>query len=43
MEFHVSTLDNPNDFPPTMHVYHGERIEWVKTGDELPRHDFLPT
>ena len=38
VEIHISTLDNPDSFKPTEHVFHGERITWFDTSDELPRH-----
>jgi hypothetical protein len=34
---HISTLDNPDDFVPQRHWYHGERIAWFETADDLPR------
>lgn len=39
---HVGTLDNPDAFPPTMHVFHRDRVSWFETNDELPRHPALP-
>ncbi len=29
VEFHVSTLDNPDEFPPNKHSHYGERISWL--------------
>ena len=37
VEFHISTLDNPNDYPPIEHVHHNRRIAWFEVADELPR------
>ncbi len=38
IEFHISTLDNPDDHVPTMHWYHVERIDWFEVADSLPRY-----
>ena len=35
--FHISTFDNPDAFVPTVHVRHGERIDWFDVADNLPR------
>ena len=37
-EFHISTLDNPNAFIPTNHVFYEERIAWFDVADDLPRY-----
>ncbi len=37
IEFHVSTTDNPNDFPPDLHWYYDEKISWLHLDDDLPR------
>ncbi len=37
IEFHISTLDNPNAFVPTIHWFHSERIDWFDVADNLPR------
>ena len=42
IEFHISTLDNPDAFKPTEHVFHGERIAWFDTSDDLPRYVATP-
>jgi len=42
VEIHISTLDRPDDFAPTEHVYHSERLAWFETSDGLPRHKTLP-
>jgi hypothetical protein len=42
IEFHISTLDDPDAFPQTMHLFHGERISWFDVDDALPRHATLP-
>ena len=36
-EIHISTLDDPDRFPPTEHVFHGEKISWFEVRDELKR------
>jgi len=37
IEFHISTLDSPNDFPPNEHTHCVERIAWLELADSLPR------
>ena len=37
IEFHISTLDNPEEFPPNEHTHYGERISWLELVDTLPR------
>ncbi len=39
LAIHVSTLDNPEIFPPTEHVFFGDAITWFDTDDDLPRHE----
>lgn len=41
VELHVGTLDNPENFPPPMHVCDGERISWMNADDGLPRYEFF--
>ena len=38
IEFHISTLDHPDDYVPTIHYFHDEKIAWFDTADDLPRH-----
>lgn len=38
IEFHISTLDYPDDYVPTLHFFHDERIAWFDVADELPRY-----
>jgi hypothetical protein len=33
------TFDAPEKFPPTEHVYYGERADWFELGGNTPRHD----
>ena len=37
IEFHISTLDHPEQFPPNEHTHYGERITWLETDDDLPK------
>ena len=39
VEFHISTLDNPNEFPPNEHTHYLEKISWLHLPDELPRYE----
>ncbi len=40
-ELHLFTVtfDDPEAFPPRMHVHEGERLGWHLIGDNLRRHD----
>ena len=38
IEFHISSLDNPDEFPPNEHTHYRERISWFETTDNLPKH-----
>lgn len=37
-EFHISTLDNAEDFVPDRHWYDCERLPWFDVADNLPRY-----
>ena len=38
IDLHLGTLDQPERFAPTAHVFAAERLPWFDTRDELPRH-----
>lgn len=38
VEFLISTLDDPEAFPPECHIHHTERLSWFETSDTLPRY-----
>ncbi len=38
INFHISTLDNPDDYGPDRHWFHEERIAWFEVADDLPRY-----
>ncbi len=38
IEFHIGTLDEPDALPPSLQVFHGERLAWFDTADCLPRY-----
>ena len=38
IHMYVGTLDDPELFAPTFHVFYSERINWFDTADDLPRH-----
>ena len=42
VEVQVATLDDPEAFPPTVHIQTAEQISWMKTAHELPRIDRFP-
>lgn len=35
MHFYVAAMDNPDDFAPTFHVAHEEKLNWLKLNDDL--------
>lgn len=37
VEFHISTVDAPEAFPPREHTHYKERISWLCVADELPK------
>jgi len=37
VEFHISSLDDPEAFPPNEHTHYRERISWLHVADELPK------
>ena len=39
---HIGTLDNPDAFPPTQHIFCRDRVSWFETNDELPRYPAMP-
>ena len=39
VEFHVSTLDNPNEILPNEHTHYLEKITWLELADDLPKYD----
>ena len=38
IEFHISTLDSPNDYPPNEHTHYLDKISWLDLTDSLPKH-----
>ena len=42
VEVQLATLDDPEAFPPTVHIQTAEQISWMKTAHELPRIDRFP-
>ena len=36
---HISTFDQPEELPPSEHVFHGDSISWVDIGTDLPRYE----
>ena len=39
IDLHLGSLDDPSRFPPSFHVFFGERLAWFDTNDDLPRHE----
>ena len=37
IEFHIGTLDNPNELIPDRHWFDSERLSWFEVADDLPR------
>ena len=38
IEIYISTLDDPNSFKPTNHLWYKDRIAWFDVADDLPRY-----
>ena len=38
IEFHIGTLDHPEEFIPDRHWFEGERLAWFDVADNLPRY-----
>ena len=38
IEFHISSLDSPNDYPPNEHTHFIDKIGWIDLDDNLPRY-----
>ena len=41
VHLYVSTLDEPGEFRPQLHVFIAERISWMEIEDDLPRYEGL--
>lgn len=39
VSINTASLDDPNAFPPRMHIFTESRIPWFQTRDDLPRHE----
>jgi len=39
----VCSLDEPEPFAPSLHLWHSEHIPWAEFADNLPRHSETPT
>ena len=37
IELHISTLDNPDAFPPNEHTHYSEKLSWLHVSDDLPK------
>jgi hypothetical protein len=37
INFHISTLDSPDDYVPDRHWYYSKRIAWFEVADDHPR------
>ncbi|MEM9371394.1 MAG: GFA family protein [Pseudomonadota bacterium] len=38
IHFYAATLDRPDDYVPTFHVFAGEGVSWLKIDDDLRRY-----
>ncbi|MEM7598572.1 MAG: GFA family protein [Pseudomonadota bacterium] len=36
---YAATLDTPEVYEPSAHIFWSERLPWVQPGDDLPRHE----
>lgn len=41
VHLYISTLDEPGEFRPQLHVFVAERIPWMELEDDLPRYEGL--
>jgi hypothetical protein len=39
VDFSIATLDDPDAVPPGFHIFHGSKVAWFETADDLPRHE----
>ena len=37
MNFHVTAMENPEHFVPTLHVAYEEKLSWLHVGDDLQK------
>lgn len=37
MHFYVASLDNPENFQPTLHCSYEEKLSWLELNDQLPK------
>jgi len=42
VDVQLATLDDPEAFPPLVHIQAAEQLGWMKTAHELPRFDRFP-
>ena len=42
IQFHISTLEDPDAFAPSFHWHDKERIAWFDVADDLPRYTTSP-
>lgn len=38
IHLYATTLDNPEDYRPTFHVFTLEQVSWLHLADDLPKH-----
>jgi hypothetical protein len=38
VDFSITTLDDPGPVAPGFHIFHGSKVGWFETKDDLPRH-----
>ena len=38
IRLYAATLDKPEQFQPSCHVYHASKLDWLDIDDHLPRH-----
>ena len=39
MHLYVVSLENPEDFEPTVHVNYQSKLSWLNINDDLPKHE----
>ena len=42
IHYYVNSLENPEQYQPSAHLFTEEQLSWVHLADELPKHPKLP-
>jgi len=39
MHLYAASLEDPENFEPTLHVNYGSKLPWLQMNDDLPKYD----